>query len=713
MSFTRKILTGLCLGVLTGLFLGELAAPMNVAGEIYIGLLQMTVLPYIVISLIANLGRITWTESRHLILAGIAILGIFLLIGIGVLFAVPIAFPERETAAFFNDALIMDPPTIDLIALYVPSNPFASLADNVVPAAVLFSILLGIGLSSVPKRQGLLRGLDVLASALNQVNKLVIRITPIGVFAIASGTAGTLSLEELSRLQAYLLVYTALVLILTLLVLPMLIAAVTPFRFREILAVPRDTLLMIFATGKIIVLMPQLIENVKMLFARHDRLDEQLKHDAEVLLPLAYPFPNLGTYIILLFIPFGAWYMGRSLELDELLTLQGASLLSSFVAPIIGIPFPLDLMRLPADLIDLFTMSTVYTDRIRVVLGGMHLYGIGVIVLSIRCRMFRVDWARLAIAVGTALVAVLASLTMVRGYLSQTYGDAYEGDSALVEMRWMERTVPARHYRDTLPESQTDKLDRLTRIASRGTLRVGYLPDALPFAFTNPAGEVVGFDIELAHELAQDLGASLELVRISADDIDRLFEEGRLDIVMSGLAMTPDRLRSWRFGGSALDLTLALLVPDHQRKRYEDFTTVREMTLKVGMVQHDPAFQRRLESALPNASILQIDSPRRFLRGEAPELDAVIYSAQGGAAWTLIYPDFAVVVPKPKVVNLPAGYPVPTGDDRWAIYVHDWLTLRKKDGTVDALFDHWIRGRGVEEVEPRWSVLRNVLGWVD
>ncbi len=712
MSFTTQILTGLLLGVVIGICLGELAAPANVVGEIYIGLLQMTVLPYIVLSLIANLGRISWSESRSLILAASAVLGVLLLVGIIVLFLVPLAFPARDTAAFFSDAMIADRLPIDLVALYVPSNPFAALADNVVPAAVLFSILVGIGLSSIQQTEGLLRGLDALADALNQVNKLIIKITPLGVFAIAAGTAGTISLEELSRLQAYLIVYTVLVLILTLLVLPMLVAALTPFSYRQILAVPRDTLIMIFATGKIIVLMPQLIENLKSLFASQGASSERLGNDAGVLLPLAYPFPNLGTYIILLFIPFGAWYMGRSLELSELLTLQSASLLSAFVAPIIGIPFLLDLMQLPSDLIDLFMVSTVYTDRIRVVLGGMHLFALGVIVLAVRAGTFEVNWRQLGLAILIALVALLSALLLIRAYLANAYADNYAGDEALVEMRWMDRTVPATHYRDALPETDSSGLDRLSRIVERGTLRVGYLPDALPFAFSNSRGEVVGFDIELAHELAIDLGVALELVRIQEEQIDGFFTDGRIDIVMSGLAVTPDRLRRWQFGGSAIDLRLGLLVPDHQRRRFENMADVARMPLTLGVVQRDQAFERRLEQAMPNTTLQLIDSPRAYLRGQLPELDGVIYSAEGGAAWTLIYPNYSIVVPKPDPIALPAGYPVPKDDDRWTRYVREWLELKKKDRTVDDLFDHWIRGGGARDLEPRWSVIRDVLGWV-
>jgi Na+/H+-dicarboxylate symporter len=230
MSFTGKILAGLFTGIAAGLFFGEIAAPLNIAGNVFIGLLQMTVLPYIVLSLIVNLGRISWAESRGLLLAAIAVFAVMLLFGSAVLMLTPLAFPPTENASFFSTSLVNPPPDLDLVALYVPSNPFASMAGNMVPATVLFSILLGIGVSGLPGNAGLLRGLDVLADALNKVNKLVIKLTPYGVFAIAAGTAGTVSIEDISRLQGFVVTYTLLVLVLAFLVLPLFVRAVTPFR---------------------------------------------------------------------------------------------------------------------------------------------------------------------------------------------------------------------------------------------------------------------------------------------------------------------------------------------------------------------------------------------------------------------------------------------------------------------------------------------------
>lgn len=716
MSFTTQILLGLFLGVATGLFLGEYAQPFSTGGSVFIALLQMTVLPYIVVSLIGNLGKISWAKSRGLLLAGISALLVLLAIGVLILIAVPLAFPDWKTASFFSASLVEPARAFDLVALYIPANPFSSLANNVVPAAVLFSILLGVGVSGVPGNQGFIQALDVIADALNRINKMVIKITPLGVFAIAAGTAGTISIDEVSRLQAYLITYTVLVILLSLVVLPMLVSAVTPFRYRDLISIPRDSLITIFATAKIIVLLPQLIDNVKELFRRYDLEDDDIDSGANVLMPLAYPFPNLGTYVILMFVPFSAWYLGRSLDIGDQLSFHGAALLSSFVAPIIGVPFLLDILQIPADMMELFVISTVYTDRVRVVLGAMHLLSLTIVALCISRGLFKVNWPQLLRAMVVSILLLGIALVGIRSYLGIALQDSYHGDTALVQMKWMERTVDAVAFLDTLPPPDPDAaaLGRSAAIVKRGTLRVGYLRDSLPFAFTNDSGEVVGFDVELAHNLASSLGLKLELVRIKIKQIDSLLKTGQIDIVMSGLAITPGRAMRWQFSQSPLDLTLGFLVRDYRRNEFAELSKVEQAdALRLGMVQSDPAFHQQIQLALPNAVIETVKSPRNFLRGRRPELDAVIYSAEGGSAWTLIYPAYTVVVPRPMKIQVPLGYVLPRGDAEWSRFISQWIELKQKDHTIEDLYAHWILGAGASDTEPRWSVIRSVLHWVD
>ena len=67
-SLSIKTLIGLSLGAACGLFLGEPCGKLQILGDAFVGLLQMTVLPYISLSLIASLGRLTAQQASRLVI---------------------------------------------------------------------------------------------------------------------------------------------------------------------------------------------------------------------------------------------------------------------------------------------------------------------------------------------------------------------------------------------------------------------------------------------------------------------------------------------------------------------------------------------------------------------------------------------------------------------------------------------------------------------
>jgi ABC-type amino acid transport substrate-binding protein len=59
------------------------------------------------------------------------------------------------------------------------------------------------------------------------------------------------------------------------------------------------------------------------------------------------------------------------------------------------------------------------------------------------------------------------------------------------------------------------------------------------------------------------------------------------------------------------------------------------------------------------------------------------------------------------------AYPVAWRDQEWAQFVNTWIDLKRRDGTIDALYGHWILGKYAVKRGPRWSVIRNVPYWVE
>jgi Na+/H+-dicarboxylate symporter len=74
MTSSNKIFLALGLGILTGLFFGEMISFLQIPANIYVLLLQMTVLPYVTLSLIVGFGKLTYSDAKMLALRGGGIL---------------------------------------------------------------------------------------------------------------------------------------------------------------------------------------------------------------------------------------------------------------------------------------------------------------------------------------------------------------------------------------------------------------------------------------------------------------------------------------------------------------------------------------------------------------------------------------------------------------------------------------------------------------
>lgn len=70
-----------------------------------------------------------------------------------------------------------------------------------------------------------------------------------------------------------------------------------------------------------------------------------------------------------------------------------------------------------------------------------------------------------------------------------------------------------------------------------------------------------------------------------------------------------------------------------------------------------------------------------------------------------------MAVPHPLEMRVPLAYPVARHDLDMARFLGLWIDLKRKDGTIKALYDHWILGKDAKARRPRWSVLRDVLHW--
>ena len=308
---------GLGLGIASGLFFGEAMGVLKVLGDVFIRLLQMTVLPYVMVSLIAGLGRLDYRQAKRLGLWGGGLLVLLWAMAFAMVAAMPLAFPELQSASFFSTSLVESNRQVDFVELYVPSNFFYSLANNIVPAVVIFSLALGIALIGIERKSALLDSLDTLGNAMLRVTDFIVGLTPIGVFAIAASSAGTMSVEEFDRIQVYLITYVAFSLATAYWLLPGLVSALTPLRYRDIVGVSKDCMMTAFATGSSFVVIPLLAEHAKELM-RKSALEQDEGDDLiDVIIPASFSFPHSAKVLTLSFVVFAGWFSDTPIPISD------------------------------------------------------------------------------------------------------------------------------------------------------------------------------------------------------------------------------------------------------------------------------------------------------------------------------------------------------------------------------------------------------------
>ena len=705
MSFSHKILVGLVAGVACGLFFGELVAPLSVVADGFIKLLQMTVLPYVTVSIVASLGRLDAAQAKRLGLqAGLTLLTLSA-IAIGVAFLFPLVFPSTETASFFTASLIEKPPPFDFIGLYIPSNPFNSLANNVVPAVVLFSLIVGVALIGVEKKGLLLDVLGLVSTTIARATRFVVQLTPYGVFALAATAAGTMSFDQLARIQVYLVAYMALSLLLALWILPGLVAAVTPIPYADVLGPTRDALITAFIAGDLFIVLPILVDACKSLLEKHGVVDQDTAGLPDVIVPASFNFPHSGKLLSLSFILFAGWFAGTAVPVTQYPRLALTGALSFFGSLNAAMPFLLNVFRIPAETFQLFIATGVINSRFGTLAAAVHTVAMALIGTTALSGKLRLEPQRIVRYVVITLLLTAGVVVGLRVTFRTVLARDYKGAERVYGMTSLFENGAA----GIVPT--TSAPDDLTRSVFQQILRVGFVGNRLPFAFRNGKRDLVGFDVELAQLLAHDLDVRVEFSEFQPEELVSAAAAGRCDIGIGGTPVTPRLATIARFSTSYLDETLAFVVKDYLRNRFETWDSIaqiRDLTIGVPPL---PYYERTLATRLPGVPFKRLDPSVDPLTAAAG-FDAVVLPAERGSVFTLLHPEWGVVVPQPGIVKVPLAFPLAGRDEEWPTIVDTWIGLKQRDGTIDALYDHWILGKTSESRLPRWSIIRDVLHWV-
>ncbi|GGI84018.1 ABC transporter substrate-binding protein [Shewanella gelidii] len=702
-------------GAGVGLFFGESVGWLSHIGTAVILLMQMTVLPFIIVSLIGGIGKLQQSTAMLIFSRAGAIMALLWAVGLVVIAFVPVSFPIFEAASFFSVSSIEPVQPIDYFKLYIPANPFESMADGYVPAMVVFSMAIGLALIGIDEqsKQPILSLMQTVGETFGRITQGLVKVLPIGIFAMSAAAAGTMGIDEFASMQVYLVSYFLMCLLLTFIILPWIVASLTPITFQQTLNISKSSLVTAFATGNIFIVIPVIVDECKQVMKSHHALTEDNATLIEILVPIAYTFPNIGKLTVILFVYFAGWFNGTPIELTDLASLSISGLLSLFGSVYVAIPFLLNLAHLPADLFQLFVMAGFITGKFGSITATMNLFVLTLLTACLFAKRLRAKPPQLLkLAIGTSLGIGLTLMTLKIGM--GLFINPPETTSSVIANMQVADKVPTKvnRQRPILGETPTQPIASIQHIRERGLLRVGYIPSNVPFSYYNNAGKLVGFDTAMASKLANDLNVQVEFVPFRQGELAQALQAGYFDIAMSGLAMDIQQMDQLSYSDPILELNLAVATKDYLVNRFKRNDSIRQMeNITIAYVEHDDRVEN-VKRTLPGIRFVKIGAYQQFFRQKDDKYDAVIISAEAGSAWTLFFPSYGVAILENNS-RYPVAYAVAPNNQSLLNYINNWQKLRRVDGHQQKFYDYWMLGVGAKEEQPRWSIIRDVLHWVE
>ena len=286
LSLAWQILIGLVLGIAIGALLNHFSAEkawwisnvLQPAGDIFIRLIKMIVIPIVISSLVVGiagvgdakkLGRIGLKTIIYFevvttiaILVGLVLANVFQPgagIDMSTLGTVDISKYAATAAEVTHEHAF-----IETILNLIPSNIFAAMARGEMLPIIFFSVLFGLGLSSLNAelRDPLVKTFQGVSESMFKVTHMIMNYAPIGVFALIAVTVANFGFASLVPLAKLVLLVYGAILFFAVAVLG-LIAKLFGFSVFKLIRIFKDELVLAYSTASSETVLPRVIEKME------------------------------------------------------------------------------------------------------------------------------------------------------------------------------------------------------------------------------------------------------------------------------------------------------------------------------------------------------------------------------------------------------------------------------------------------------------------
>ena len=229
----------------------------------------------------------------------------------------------------------------------------------------------------------------------------------------------------------------------------------------------------------------------------------------------------------------------------------------------------------------------------------------------------------------------------------------------------------------------------LSRILENRELRVGLTGAQPPLNMTNRRGEIIGLEVDLVRDLASAMGLEARLVPKPFAELLPALEANEVDLVVSGLTITPERNARVAFAGPYLVSGKTLLTRSQSIASAQSSSALDDPSRTYAALAGSTG-EQFVKNALPRAKLVatpDYDSAVRMLL--ADQVDALVTDLPFSELTALRYPDAGLSLGMPLTIE-PLGIALPAGDPLFVNLVENYLETLESTGILTQLKARWL-----------------------
>lgn len=245
------------------------------------------------------------------------------------------------------------------------------------------------------------------------------------------------------------------------------------------------------------------------------------------------------------------------------------------------------------------------------------------------------------------------------------------------------------HLSSTGQEMSTS--DHLARIVQKGELVVGTTGNMPPLNMTAKDGEVIGFEIDMARMMAAALGVQLKVKTMSFYELLPALDLNKVDIVISGMTITPVRNLRVDFVGPYLSSGKAFLAKSETIANVSDATEINSPSTKVAALKGSTS-QEFVKSVMPKAQLFATDNYDEAVQLLLQDkVHALVADYPICIVALFRYPDAGFISIHTTLTYEPYGIALPPNDAHMINWVGNFLEILEGSGQMEQLEDKWFK----------------------